>query len=921
LGNGSYTVNYSVTGPSPSITTVSGNATLTFTGGTGTFSIPAAQFSTFGTYDIAVTSISFTDGTCSQTPTNNTTIIIIENTTATLTSAAGTDAQSICINTPITDITYSIGVEATGANVTGLPNGVTGVYNSGVVTISGTPTAVTPGLFTYTVTPTGTPCVTPKQGSIAVQQAPPTTVTITGTNSVCSVETLAYSTPVVFGATYTWAVPPGWSINSGQGSATVNVTSGATGTSGDVTVTVSNLCGSGTGTLAVNFLDDIGYGGVPTANSLSTCIGVPPSQIIIGGAAPSGPNYQWQANSNGGGFTNIVGATAQDYTISSAFYNVAGTHVFRRVISSSTTACDGNSDEVTLTVISTGAITVTGGGQACISTTLNASGGAGGTIYYQGTTSNGTSTADPSTSVVISASGTYYFRAQTPGPEFCWGPQTAVTVTIITPPTATAVTICQGSTAQSLTATSACQNITTTSQTFNANGTFVAPANLISAVVEAWGGGGAGGTDPDNNGTAGGGGGAYASSHLTSATLTPGNYAVVVGAGGATAGTNGAASSFGATGPNFVQALGGGSNNASLTGGAGGSGPSSTGNFFKATGGTGGIGSGPTTGTGGGGGGSSANAAGDGTNGNTFSGTTGGAGGNSPGMVDPQGNGGKGGDNGVANAVAGTAPGGGGGGRGDGAGTGAAGAPGRVIVTYTFSVADTYSWFTAATGGTAVQVTSSTTFNPIGDPEVIASGGIYSNLANTNTPDTYPFWVACSSNPTCRTLVNYEIIARPQVEGFLDTPETICQGSGDFVQLVAQVSGVDAEPVEWTTNGTGSLTTTGPLTAEYLPNPAEYGVITFTATTNDPISPNPCGPATDNVTLTINRAASAQINAPTVICTNEFPINLVGTVFGTELTKEPGPLKHLIQTREYSVMLIHLRRRIHRALPRLRQAR
>ncbi|GIV29928.1 MAG: hypothetical protein KatS3mg028_0994 [Bacteroidia bacterium] len=69
-----------------------------------------------------------------------------------LSSAPGTDNQTVCENTAITNITYAI-TGATGATVTGLPAGVTGNFASNTVTISGTPTAT--GTFNYTVTLTG----------------------------------------------------------------------------------------------------------------------------------------------------------------------------------------------------------------------------------------------------------------------------------------------------------------------------------------------------------------------------------------------------------------------------------------------------------------------------------------------------------------------------------------------------------------------------------------------------------------------------------------------------------------------------------------------------------------------------------------------------------------------------------------------
>lgn len=68
-----------------------------------------------------------------------------------LTSLVGTDAQSICKNDPIIDITYQ--VSGTGATVSPLPSGVTGSFSIGVFTISGTPTVS--GTFNYSITTTG----------------------------------------------------------------------------------------------------------------------------------------------------------------------------------------------------------------------------------------------------------------------------------------------------------------------------------------------------------------------------------------------------------------------------------------------------------------------------------------------------------------------------------------------------------------------------------------------------------------------------------------------------------------------------------------------------------------------------------------------------------------------------------------------
>jgi subtilisin-like proprotein convertase family protein len=99
-------------------------------------------------------------------------------------------------------------------------------------------------------------------------------------------------------------------------------------------------------------------------------------------------------------------------------------------------------------------VMVEGGGSVCESATLIADNGGSGTIYFQGTTSGGTSTGIPSTSQVVTASGTYYFRAQSAAG--CWGAEGSAIVTIAVPPVVTitpsSATVCNGS-VQQLTAT------------------------------------------------------------------------------------------------------------------------------------------------------------------------------------------------------------------------------------------------------------------------------------------------------------------------------------------------------------------------------------------------------------------------------------------------------------------------------------
>ena len=107
-------------------------------------------------------------------------VIITWTCSNTLTSGAGSNIQSLCKNSSITAITYSI-VGATGAGVSGLPTGVTGTYSSGVFTISGAPSVT--GTFNYTVTPTGSCTSNTSTGTITVNG--PTANVGSALSSIC----------------------------------------------------------------------------------------------------------------------------------------------------------------------------------------------------------------------------------------------------------------------------------------------------------------------------------------------------------------------------------------------------------------------------------------------------------------------------------------------------------------------------------------------------------------------------------------------------------------------------------------------------------------------------------------------------------------------------------------------------------------
>ena len=144
-----------------------------------------AKVNASGSYtNTAIITGSQTDGNTSNDA-SSVTVVPITSIALTSSTTPPSDAQTVCINTPITNITYAIGGTATGANVTGLPAGVTASYNSSTkeLTISGTPTAITTGPETYVITTTGGSPNVSASGTIQVNGAVTTPVFAAGATS------------------------------------------------------------------------------------------------------------------------------------------------------------------------------------------------------------------------------------------------------------------------------------------------------------------------------------------------------------------------------------------------------------------------------------------------------------------------------------------------------------------------------------------------------------------------------------------------------------------------------------------------------------------------------------------------------------------------------------------------------------------
>ncbi len=248
------------TGTGGSVTGLPAGVTGVFAGGVITISgTPTVA----GVFNYTV----LTTGPC-VIPTATGTITVTGDGTLTLTSAAGTDNQSICINVPIINITYAVGGTGTGGSVSGLPPGVTGVFAAGVITISGTPTSTAGSPYVYTVATTG-PCVIPTatgtitvnpDASIVLTSAGPTTSQELCRNSAITDITYAISGGGTgAGVVFTPALPGVTGVYAG-GIFTISGSPTLAGTF-NYTVTTIGTCvqNSLSGTILVNPLPTAAY--------------------------------------------------------------------------------------------------------------------------------------------------------------------------------------------------------------------------------------------------------------------------------------------------------------------------------------------------------------------------------------------------------------------------------------------------------------------------------------------------------------------------------------------------------------------------------------------------------------------------------------------------------------------------------------
>ncbi len=152
---------------------------------------------------------------------------------------------------------------------------------------------------------------------------------ITGPNEACAAQAdLTYSVTPITGITnYTWTVPTGWTIVSGQGTATIKVKAGST--AGNISVTATNDCGtSPAATKAVKVSTEAPQAPGAISGAPTVC-GGQASVVYSIADVPGATSYEWSAPGwtivSGQGTTKItLNAGATGTTISVVAKNACG---------------------------------------------------------------------------------------------------------------------------------------------------------------------------------------------------------------------------------------------------------------------------------------------------------------------------------------------------------------------------------------------------------------------------------------------------------------------------------------------------------------------------------------------------------------------------------------------------------------------
>ncbi|SDI49507.1 LamG-like jellyroll fold domain-containing protein, partial [Winogradskyella thalassocola] len=267
-----------------------------------------------------------------------------------LTSAPGTENQTVCENTPITDISFKVGGGLSGPSESGLPMGLTTTFDGLEYIISGTPTEF--GTFNYTISTNASCGNKTFSGTLIVNPEPIVTIT-TLPDTVCQSDgTIALSATLSGSATGgTWSIsgtPITTTVTGNVASATYTIA-----TTGLTTFTFTSNDPAGPCDVAIETIDfNITPYVIASAGSDQTTMGCEITTVTL---AANNVTGVWTATPETGYFEN---ATAYN----SEFTGESGTSYTLTWTAINNSPCGNTTDTVTITIPDCGTSLVFDGG-------------------------------------------------------------------------------------------------------------------------------------------------------------------------------------------------------------------------------------------------------------------------------------------------------------------------------------------------------------------------------------------------------------------------------------------------------------------------------------------------------------------------------------------------------------------------------
>ncbi|MBF4473532.1 hypothetical protein [Flavobacterium sp. HJJ] len=234
-------------------------------------------------------------------------------------------------------------------------------------------------------------------GTLTITTVSPSTPgTITGTTPQCpSNSGQIYTIAAVSGATsYTWTVPSGWTINSGNGTTSIFVTTGSVGNNGNISVTATNGCGtSAAKTFAVTVVATTVTAGTVSSSASycsftnSTTLTLSGTSLPIGNGAGKASVIRWESSVDDFITSTVIANTAITLTVT----DLSLTTKYRAIVQANAAgSCPEDSSPATITVNTKPTSAVSGTAVICNGTSAAISIALTGTAPWNLTYTDGT---------------------------------------------------------------------------------------------------------------------------------------------------------------------------------------------------------------------------------------------------------------------------------------------------------------------------------------------------------------------------------------------------------------------------------------------------------------------------------------------------------------------------------------------------